>query len=114
MNFLIVGSAILAGQDGDFVEDSIALYSDGVVFPKNAMFGYEVVVGNLPAGASIGQCEYVGGQIVVIPPPSPPQSANGPIITESFNASLKRKAAKLQKEGKTFEAVQLLLQAQGD
>lgn len=47
------------------------------------------------------------------PPPAPPLSANAPIITESFNASLRRKAQVLQDQGNTFEAVQLLLQAQG-
>lgn len=46
-------------------------------------------------------------------PPSPPAPNNAPIITESFNASLKRRAVKLQQQGKTFQAVQLLLQAQG-
>lgn len=46
-------------------------------------------------------------------PPTPPAPDNSPIITESFNASLQRKAVKLEEQGKTFEAVQLLLQAQG-
>jgi hypothetical protein len=46
-------------------------------------------------------------------PPGPDLSANAPIITDSFNASLRRKAVKLQAQGSTFEAVQLLLQAQG-
>lgn len=46
-------------------------------------------------------------------PPVPPPPDNTPIVTESFNASLRRKAVELEAEGKTFEAVQLLLQAQG-
>lgn len=46
-------------------------------------------------------------------PPEPPISANAPLIEESFNSSLRRKAVKLQEQGNTFEAVQLLLQAQG-
>lgn len=47
-----------------------------------------------------------------IPPtPKPPDSS--PIVTASFNSSLQRKAVVLQKEGKTFEAVQLLLKSQG-
>lgn len=46
-------------------------------------------------------------------PPVPALSANAPIITESFNSSLRRRAAVLEQQGNTFEAVQLLLQAQG-
>lgn len=46
-------------------------------------------------------------------PPVPPISANAPLITQSFNASLRRKAVALEQQGNTFEAVQLLLQAQG-
>lgn len=46
-------------------------------------------------------------------PPTAPQSDNAPIIADSFNSSLRRKAAILQQQGNTFEAVQLLLQAQG-
>lgn len=46
-------------------------------------------------------------------PPTPPLSDNAPLITQSFNSSLRRKAEKLQLQGNTFEAVQLLLQAQG-
>ena len=46
-------------------------------------------------------------------PPVPPLSANAPLVTQSFNASLRRKATNMQTQGKTFEAVQLLLQAQG-
>lgn len=46
-------------------------------------------------------------------PPPPNMADNASIITESFNASLRRKAAVLQSQGNTFEAVQLLLQAQG-
>jgi hypothetical protein len=46
-------------------------------------------------------------------PPQPQAPDAAPIITKSFNSSLRRKAEKLQQQGKTFEAVQLLLQAQG-
>lgn len=46
-------------------------------------------------------------------PPAPVAPDATPIVTASFNASLKRKATKLQDDGKSFEAVQLLLQAQG-
>lgn len=46
-------------------------------------------------------------------PPPPPQPDNSPIITASFNASLRRKAMILEQQGNTFDAVQLLLQAQG-
>lgn len=45
------------------------------------------------------------------PPPQAPDATS--IITDSFNSSLRRKAAKMEAEGNTFEAVQLLLQAQG-
>lgn len=112
MNFLTVGSSILAGQSGPFAEDAVALYSGGIIFPKNAMAGYLVVTGTLPAGASISDCQYLGGHIVLVPNPQA-QAANAPIITASFNASLVRKAEKLQAAGDTFEAVKLLLQAQG-
>lgn len=54
-----------------------------------------------------------GSTFVNPTPPTPPQPDNTAIVTESFNASLKRQAVKLQQQGKTFEAVQLLLQAQG-
>lgn len=48
------------------------------------------------------------------PPPPQAQAPDAtPIIVQSFNASLRRKAEVLQQQGKTFEAVQLLLQAQG-
>lgn len=46
-------------------------------------------------------------------PPVPPPPDNSAIVTESYNASLKREAAKLAEEGKTFEAVQLLLKSEG-
>jgi hypothetical protein len=54
-----------------------------------------------------------GTSFVNPPPPGPDPALNAPIITASFNSSLRRKAVKLQQQGKTFEAVQLLLQAQG-
>lgn len=45
--------------------------------------------------------------------PTPPLSDNASLITQSYNASLQRKAEQLEQQGKTFEAVQLLLKAQG-
>lgn len=113
MNFLIVGSTILAGQSAAFVQDADNVYSGGVSYSKNAMTGYAIVTGTLPAGASVGDCEYVGGQVVRKAPPVPPQADNAGIIKDSYNASLKREAAKLAEQGNTFEAVQLLLKAQG-
>lgn len=54
------------------------------------------------------------GTSFVNPPPPVPQAPDATqIITDSFNASLIRKAEKLEADGNTFEAVQLLLQAQG-
>lgn len=54
------------------------------------------------------------GASFVNPTPSvPPPPDATPIIADSFNSSLQRKAVKLEAQGKTFEAVQLLLQAQG-
>lgn len=47
----------------------------------------------------------------VPPTPSAPDATD--IITASYNASLVREAEKLEADGKTFEAVQLLLKAQG-
>lgn len=54
-----------------------------------------------------------GNSFVNPVPPAPPMPDNQPIITASFNASLQRKAVKMEAQGNTFEAVQLLLQAQG-
>lgn len=63
-------------------------------------------------GGNIGD-SIINGVVVPKPPPTPVAPDATPIITSSFNAGLKRKAAKLQDDGKSFEAVQLLLQAQG-
>ncbi len=46
-------------------------------------------------------------------PPIPPEPDNSDIVAQSYSALLKRKAEALAQQGQTFEAVQLLLQAQG-
>lgn len=69
---------------------------------------------NASIGGKIGDSVING---VLIPaPPIPPvvnMENNAIIVTQSFNSALRRKAATLQQQGSTFEAVQLLLQAQG-
>jgi hypothetical protein len=67
---------------------------------------------NASIGGGIGD-SIINGVLVRKPAVVPSLSINAPIVTDSFNASLRRKAAKLQENGDSFKAVQLLLQAQG-
>lgn len=64
MNLLILGTSILAGSTDAFVENDDAFFINGVVYPKNAMSGYEVVQADLPVGKSIADCDWIAGNAV--------------------------------------------------
>lgn len=64
-----------------------------------------------PLDSVIGS--FWNGTAFVNPIPPSQLTGNAPIIAASFSAALRRKAQSMQDAGKTFEAVQLLLQAQG-
>lgn len=108
---LILGTAILAV--GPFVDTENQISSPDIVYPKSTIPGYQIQDVTLPPDFTIQTYRWVAGALQKIADPTPSPTADAPIITASFNASLKRKAVKLQQQGKTFEAVQLLLQAQG-
>lgn len=108
---LILGTAILAV--GPLIDTGDTIECPGIDFPKAVIPGYEIQEVSLPDDFTIQTYIWVAGALQKVVEPIPPQPDNSAIVTESFNASLKRKAVKLEQQGKTFEAVQLLLQAQG-
>jgi hypothetical protein len=108
---LILGTGILA--IGPLVDTGNAIQCPDIIYPKTTIPGYEIQDVVLPSDFTIQTYRWVAWALQKIVEPTPPPIFNEPIITESFNASLKRKAVKLEAQGQTFEAVQLLLQAQG-
>lgn len=110
---LILSTSILA--IGPVTDTGDSIQTPDIVYPKSLIPGYEVVDVSLPDDFSIQDYEWVSGHLQKIPDTSQNNidPANAVFITQSFNSSLRRKAAGLQQQGDTFGAVQLLLQAQG-
>lgn len=112
-DLLILGTDILAIGPFTITDDSII--APDIVFPKSIIPGWEIVSADLPEGFLIADYEWVSGHLQLKNNPSNNNinPENSIFVTQSFNSSLRRKAAKLEQQGNTFEAVQLLLQAQG-
>jgi hypothetical protein len=109
---LILSTSILA--TGPVVDTGDSLQTPFIIYPKSLIPGYQIQDVSLPSDFSVQTYQWVSGQLQKIPvPPVNNLPQNAGIVTQSFNSSLRRKANSMQTQGKTFEAVQLLLQAQG-
>lgn len=110
-DLLVLDTSILAV--GPFQITDTEIIASDIIFPKSVIPGYEIVSATLPPGFVPSDYQWIDDELVQKTPPYQPGPDNSAIVTESFNSSLRRKAVKLQEQGQTFEAVQLLLQAQG-
>lgn len=108
---LVLGTVILAvGPVNDSGDNVVTPY---IIYSKSMIPGYEIVGTELPPNFIPQDYEWIDDELFLKSPPYQPGPDSSGIVSDSYNASLRRKAVKMQEQGQTFEAVQLLLQAQG-